>query len=189
MVTRERASHPEPSRFPAALTHFVRFWNDERFWECHEVLEGPWRRNRSPFYHGLILAASAYVHVQRENPHGIQAQFRKALKTLELFRPYYLGVEVEELVSWAREGIRVTEEIGAGSRPSPASWSRVVPPRRLELMEERIRGTEPELSAADRPLESTHDQDAERWTGAGTGGDVAEPGADAPSGQKRRKRM
>ena len=69
----------------------MELFNQEAFWESHEVLEGPWRETGSDFYHGLILYASAFVHVQRGNPHGIGAQLVKAERFLQEFRPAYLG--------------------------------------------------------------------------------------------------
>ena len=34
-----------PAPFPSALEAFVELFNQEAFWESHEVLEGPWREN------------------------------------------------------------------------------------------------------------------------------------------------
>ena len=48
-----------PATFPTALEAFVELFNQEAFWESHEVLEGPWRENGSDFYHGLILNTPA----------------------------------------------------------------------------------------------------------------------------------
>ena len=124
-----------PSPFPAALEEFVRLFNEEAFWDSHEVLEEPWRETGSEFYHGLILYASALVHVQRGNPHGIRAQFAKAGRCLQPFRPSYLGIDLEGLLH-AQEGIR--EGVGVPGDDAISFPS-------IQLQAEYLRGDEPEL--------------------------------------------
>lgn len=44
------------------------FFNKERFWEVHEILENVWKKkegNEKKILHGLILLAASYVHLQR----------------------------------------------------------------------------------------------------------------------------
>lgn len=132
------ATGPGPG-FPEPLREFVALFNAQAFWESHEVLEGPWRENRSGFYHGLILLASAFVHVQRRNAHGVGAQFRKARIALEGFRPDYLGIDVDSIVAQCRSGE------AAASRGIPdEAWSAWALPE-LELAPHRVRGDEIEV--------------------------------------------
>lgn len=123
--------------FPPALDTFVALFNREAFWESHEALEGPWRECRSAFYHGLILCASALVHAQRGNPHGVRAQLAKAERRLRDCGPAYLGVDVATLLT-ATANVR--DAVAAGREP-------VFP--RIVLREELRRGDEWE----DLPLE------------------------------------
>jgi len=90
-----------PPPFPRPLRRFVELFNDEAFWESHEALEAAWRDARSPFYHGLILVVSAFVHAQRGNTHGVRAQLAKAERVLDEWRPAYLGVDVDGLLAAA----------------------------------------------------------------------------------------
>jgi hypothetical protein len=113
----------------------VELFHRQEFWESHEVLEGPWREGGSRFYHGLILLASAWVHVQRNNLHGVRAQLRKAEAALEPFAPHYLGVDVAEILEEARR----LGEAAAGSWSPPAAFPRI------DLASVRVRGDEPEL--------------------------------------------
>ncbi len=76
-----------PAPFPTALEAFVELFNQEAFWESHEVLEGPWRETRSDFYHGLILYASAFVHVQRGIPTGFGRSSRRRSGSSGNFAP------------------------------------------------------------------------------------------------------
>jgi len=105
------------------------------------MLEGPWREGRSEFYHGLILYASAFVHVQRNNAHGIQAQCRKAERVLAPYEPHYLGIDVEAVRREARRLRRRMDHEGGGSGP----WKERIALPRLKLDVEKVRGDEPEL--------------------------------------------
>jgi predicted metal-dependent hydrolase len=123
------------SGYPIPLTRFVRLFNAAHYWDSHEALEGAWRDEHSDFYQGLILYASAFVHVARGNAHGVRAQFGKAVARLEGYRPAYLGVDVEALLQAADAALHALEE----DRPPVAPV--------LVLDDARVRGTEPELRA------------------------------------------
>src|SRR5690242_18930171 len=44
------------------------YFNNERFWECHEVLEGVWKntyKDEKDLVQGMILVAAALVHYQK----------------------------------------------------------------------------------------------------------------------------
>ena len=130
------------SPLPRALLDFVALFNRAAYWESHELLEEPWREGRSEFYHGLILYASAFVHVQRGNPRGIVAQLEKAERCLAPYRPVYLGLDVDELLS---HSARCRAIVAAHQGAEPAEWAALVPAIRLEPSAERVRGNEVEL--------------------------------------------
>lgn len=89
--------------FPEAFLDFIRLFNARKYWDSHEVLEGPWRENRSDFYQGLIIYASAFVHAQRGNPVGIRKQMAKVFGKLEKYRPYYMGIDVDGVLEFAAQ--------------------------------------------------------------------------------------
>ena len=127
--------------FPAALEQFVRLFNQEAFWHSHEVLEDSWREHGSEFYHGLILYASAFVHAQRGNAHGVRAQLVKAESALQAFRPSYLGVDVESILGHAavcRRAVEVDRDETGGR------WSEAIHYPTVELKSAHLRGDEPE---------------------------------------------
>lgn len=131
-----------PVSFPEPLLRFVELFNAGGFWESHEVLEAPWREAKSGFYKGLILLASAWVHVQRGNPRGIEAQLRKAMRELAPYRPGYLGVDVDGVLAAAAAAL---EAVAARRGTPPAAWTALLPAPRLTLDPSRVRGSEPEL--------------------------------------------
>ena len=69
---------------PVPFRRFPELYRAGRFWDSHEALEDAWRANRSDFYQGLILYASAWGHRERRNAHGVRAQLRKAVAPEEL---------------------------------------------------------------------------------------------------------
>lgn len=68
---------------PGELARFRSAFEAGRYWESHERLEASWRNDPNPLRHGLILYASAYVHLLRDNAHGVLAQLGKARRELE----------------------------------------------------------------------------------------------------------
>jgi uncharacterized protein len=120
---------------PLELEAFVQRFNQGAYWDSHEVLEAAWRRNRSQFYHGLILYASAWVHWQRGNRHGVLAQLDKAEPLLRERGAGYLGVDLAALLR-DLVALRAGEDF-SDRRPT------------IELSPALCAGTEPELDPAD----------------------------------------
>ena len=87
---------------------FFRCWNEQRYYEAHDVLEQLWLNTKSPdtnFFKGLIQAAGAFVHLQRHFEHPSHAKhsrrlspavrlFRLANKNLSQFGPRHHALNV-----------------------------------------------------------------------------------------------
>lgn len=139
-------THPTPPQDPAAIdpayADFLDLFNRTRFWDSHEALEDAWRRTGSEFYHALILYASAFVHVDRGNRHGIAAQLAKAQPLLEERAPHYLGLDVAFMLEHAV----VCRHIVAENREAPAdAWELLIPKPKLTYDPDHVRGDEAEL--------------------------------------------
>jgi hypothetical protein len=147
---------PDP-RLPPALAEFAERFARGEFWASHETLEGPWRRGRSGFYKGLILLASAWVHVDRGNARGVAAQLRKAARELEPWRPVHLGVDVDALLAHAA---CLAATVAADPAGGAAAWARSCPPPVLAPDPARVRGDEPELRDDPAPAFFTPRPDA-----------------------------
>jgi len=62
-----------------------RLFNSERFWECHETLEGQWRvssGNEKLLLQGLILVCAAFVHHQKGEEETALSVLRRARRQL-----------------------------------------------------------------------------------------------------------
>ena len=103
------ASHP----FYRAFFHW---WNEQRYYEAHDVLEQLWLKTKSPdadYFKGLIQAAGAFVHLQKRYQHPSHAKhsrrlppavrlFRLAEKNLSRFGPRHYGLDVAALCQLLR---------------------------------------------------------------------------------------
>ena len=68
----------------------INLFNAQRYWECHEVLEGLWRQENSgkekDLQQGIILAASALVHAQKNEPDVCFGMITRALEKLDKWK-------------------------------------------------------------------------------------------------------
>ena len=90
---------------------FFRCWNEQQYYEAHDVLEQLWLKTKSPdadFFKGLIQAAGAFVHLQKRFEHPLHAKHRRRLspavrlfrlsqKNLTNFAPWHHALDVAAL--------------------------------------------------------------------------------------------
>jgi hypothetical protein len=77
-------------------------FNSERYWECHEVLEGLWRTKKGEekrLLQGMILVCAAFVHHQKENEDVALSVLKRAASQLENHATSYGGFDVALLRS------------------------------------------------------------------------------------------
>jgi hypothetical protein len=78
------------------LKQSIELFNEQRYWECHETLEQIWRREpkgiEKDVQQGIILAASALVHFQKNEDDVTIGMIPKALTKLDRWseRMYYM---------------------------------------------------------------------------------------------------
>src|SRR5207248_10037247 len=69
---------------------FFHCWNEQRYYEAHDVLEQLWLKTKSSdadYFKGLIQAAGAFVHLQKRFEHPSHAKHSKRLPpAVRLFR-------------------------------------------------------------------------------------------------------
>lgn len=112
---------------PPELSRFIELVNDGQYWESHEVLEAAWRRTHSELLHGLILAASAWVHYERGNAAGVAAQARKAEAALAGSPERCLGLDIAALRQTLRQAVAWAASPGGGGL-APLRIEPAVPP-------------------------------------------------------------
>ena len=83
-----------------AISQGISYFNDERFWECHEVLEGVWKKidgEEKQLINGLILVAAALVHYQKDEDDVCISIFNRALEKLQNAEGKYHNINVDRI--------------------------------------------------------------------------------------------
>jgi len=74
-----------------ALAEGVRLFNEERFWECHEVLEQAWHVSNGverDAIQSIILTAAAFVHYQKGEEEICLSILKRARAKMALAKTY-----------------------------------------------------------------------------------------------------
>jgi predicted metal-dependent hydrolase len=122
---------------------FFRCWNDHRYYEAHDVLEQLWLQTKSRdanYFKGLIQAAGAFVHLQKQFEHPSHVKhgrrlspavrlFRLAESNLARFSPRHHGLDVTAFCQLLRT--YADEIVASDSTRNP--WSPDTAPR-LKLL-------------------------------------------------------
>ena len=78
----------------------VSYFNNERFWECHEALEGAWKQSNGEekeLIQGLILVAAALVHYQKAEDDICLSVLGRALEKLHDKSGQYCRINVDDV--------------------------------------------------------------------------------------------
>jgi len=130
---------------------FFHSWNEQRYYEAHDVLEQLWLKTKSSdsdFFKGLIQAAGAFVHLQKHFEHPSHAKhsrrlspavrlFRLANKNLSQFAPRHHGLDVAAFCQRLR-GF-ADRIIASDYKTNPWSPDRA-PKLRLQIKQEVLAG-------------------------------------------------
>jgi hypothetical protein len=72
-------------------------FDSERYWECHEVLEGLWRQKQGEekrFLQGVILVCAAFVHHQKREESVALEVLSRAARQLDFPSREYGGIDI-----------------------------------------------------------------------------------------------
>lgn len=75
-------------------------FNEERYWECHEVLEGVWKKERGEekkLLQGIILVCAAFVHSQKNEDDICFSILGRALDKLDAAKGVYHDIDIDRL--------------------------------------------------------------------------------------------
>ena len=78
----------------------ISYFNEERFWECHEALEGAWKKSKDDekeLIQGLILVAAALVHYQKAEDDICLSVLGRALEKLHDKSGQYYRINVDHV--------------------------------------------------------------------------------------------
>ena len=90
---------PRPMEKKEVLREGVNLFNEERYWESHELLEQAWQPARGverETVHGMILVAAALVHHQKDRDQVSLGMLERALAKLDS-QEVYEGIDIGKL--------------------------------------------------------------------------------------------
>lgn len=83
--------------YPEQYREGLRLFNEEEFFECHDVLEELWSESTGSerkFIQGLIQASIALFHFGNENFGGAKKLYISARKNLDPFGGEFMGIHL-----------------------------------------------------------------------------------------------
>jgi uncharacterized protein len=86
-----------------------KFFNEEKYWITHELLEGVWKKaygDEKDLLNGLILVAAALVHYQKNEKDIALSIMRRALKKLAAANEKYFGIDIVFIKSQVSEMVK-----------------------------------------------------------------------------------
>src|SRR3989454_6039495 len=92
---------PEPPAGLDPVQEGIRLFNEEYFFEAHEVLEDLWKREHGKpklFLQGLIQICAAYHHFQNGNLIGAETLLERGARKMRSYPPDYLAMEPTKLL-------------------------------------------------------------------------------------------
>jgi len=98
-----------------ALKRAKQYFNDEKYWECHEVLEGVWKKTHEgekDLVQGIILVAAALVHYQKNENDICLSIMKRAMEKLSSSSGMYYNVDMDKFR-------KTTEEMISSGKISP----------------------------------------------------------------------
>jgi len=111
----------------ARLRDGIRLFNDQKFFECHEVLEGYYQDSEldtKPFLEGLIQLAAAFrMFIDFGEVKGPVRAIYQALIRLENYQPVYLQIRVKDFSTAVEAWAKAAE--AAGATPSAANIPKI----------------------------------------------------------------
>jgi uncharacterized protein len=98
-----------------ALKKAKQYFNDEKYWECHEVLESVWKKTHEgekDLVQGVILVAAALVHFQKNENDICLSIMQRAMEKLSSSSGVYHDIDMDQFR-------KTTEEIISSGKIEP----------------------------------------------------------------------
>jgi CheY-like chemotaxis protein len=96
---------------PSLLQEGLKLFNQGRFFECHEVIEAAWMREKEPIrvmYQGILQIGVACYHIRNKNWRGAIKVLERGVPKIGRFAPSCMGINLAKLLEDAeaiREGL------------------------------------------------------------------------------------
>lgn len=88
---------------PQEFLDFIKYVNEEDYFEAHEVLEDLWHTDRIDFYKGMIQLAVAIYHLRHGNIAGARTMFKRAKELLFPYTPVFRQIDVRFVIAYIED--------------------------------------------------------------------------------------
>ncbi|MEW6734821.1 MAG: DUF309 domain-containing protein [Acidobacteriota bacterium] len=91
--------------YPQEYLHGIELFNNGKYYEAHEAWEDIWRISEGAeklFYQGLIQAAAALLHYDRNNLRGTNLCINNSLAKLESLPKVFMSLDLERFTTHLR---------------------------------------------------------------------------------------
>ncbi|GAX91567.1 hypothetical protein EFBL_3257 [Effusibacillus lacus] len=119
---------------PQEFLDYLRYLNEENYFEAHEVLEDLWHTDRIDFYKGLIQVAVAIFHLRNGNIKGSRYLFERAKFLLTPYLPHFRLVDVRKVIDYIEECLAIIPDVSEMERDEVERLG--IPGIRIQLLEE-----------------------------------------------------
>lgn len=109
--------------WPEQYLEGIRLFNEEEFFECHDVLEELWSEiegSEKKYIQGLIQAAISLFHFGNENYGGAKKLYISATKLLTQYGDDFMGLDLRRFLD---DYARCFEELLANTEAYPTTVS------------------------------------------------------------------
>jgi predicted metal-dependent hydrolase len=118
------ARFEEKPGFDRHYTGFFHCFNEQLYYEAHDVLEEVWLPIRGQaqarFYQGLIQMAGGFVHLQKQRLGPAARLFALALANFETYPPRHAGIDLDAIREICRQHRQAVLDSGETANP----WSK-----------------------------------------------------------------
>ena len=95
---------------------YFRCFNEQKFYEAHDVLEAFWLKDRhgpdGDFFKGLIQFAGGFVHLKKQRPRPAWKLFRLCSTYLAKYPSPHLALDVTNLLRLAKHWAEAAQALG-----------------------------------------------------------------------------
>jgi predicted metal-dependent hydrolase len=96
------------SEYPMEYYQFFIKYNEGDYYTCHDLLEEIWMSDKSNlFLKGMLQMVVAIYHFEYGNIKGSRLMMNAAYKYLQSYRPYYWGVDLEEVNTFIEQCLTI----------------------------------------------------------------------------------
>ena len=107
-------------RIRQSLLNGIREFNNEAFFEAHDILEDVWMDIRGKsrlFFQGLIQLSIGYYHLTCENYTGADHLLTRGVSKLESYEPAMWGVQIQPLLVQVDVTLKALRQTNEGAHP------------------------------------------------------------------------